>query len=66
MAYFIADIGSYFQLKIVSFFPILRKKIPTESYKFNKKKSEILETRATSQNPDWCNIQKFTIFNFIP
>ena len=35
LAYFIADIGSYSKLKIVSFFPIHRKKIPI-SYKINK------------------------------
>ena len=36
LAYFIADIGSYSQLKIASFFPIHRKKFPNECYKIQK------------------------------
>ena len=36
LAYFIANIGSYSQLKIVSFFPIIMKKFPIEIYKRKK------------------------------
>ena len=50
LADFIADIGSYSQLKIVSFFPIHRKKIPIESYKIKKLKKilKMFETWTTS------------------
>ena len=41
-AYAIADIESYSQLKIVSFFPIHKKKFPIESYKIEKKNNKNL------------------------
>ena len=36
LTYFIANIGSYSQLKIESFFPVIRKNLPIESYKIKK------------------------------
>ena len=47
LAYFIANIGSYSQLKIVSFFPIGTKKFPVV-IKNRIKCSTSFETRATS------------------
>ena len=42
LAYYIADIGSYFQMKIVSFFPFTMKKSPIESYRIKKRNKKFL------------------------